>query len=607
MRYIKLHENEKVPVFKNVIYALRLVCKADKRLLISYLISYIFDDIFVRYIQSILFLKVLLSLFDRGAEFREYVRDLLLFFAIAAVTKIVSWVAAYIRQVATKNVLKVLNNMVFEKAISLDVGCYESPEFYDKYQRATLIMSAGYFDIICYDVALVVSGIVSLMLVIGTVTAISPVYLLFLLPIALVFVIEIFKSKAVYKRDLEMTGNNRTKAYIQRTVFLKDFSKDMRTSSIFSVMMKRFEKAVDDNIVILKSYGVKLFLYSIVSSLFSEFIPIIGTYAYAGYKFVKGGSMTVSGFSVVVSSISTVREATLDIAEAFDEMTQMALYFQNLKDFFDFEPSIKDGNIQASEFESLEFRNVTFRYPSAKKNTLENISFKINRGETVAVVGINGAGKSTAVKLMLRFYDVTDGEILYNGVNIKEYTLSSLRSSFATVFQDYKNFAISVYENVMCHECTDWDKQKAQTALKQAGVWKKTQSLPNGGDTVLTREFDEDGAGLSGGENQKVSTARLFASDYEIAILDEPSSALDPVAEYEMYENLIAATKGKTVIYISHRLSSAALSDRVLVIGDGKIIESGTHEELMESKGKYCEMFTLQASAYRREGGENNA
>lgn len=607
MRYIKLHENEKVPVFKNVIYALRLVCKADKRLLISYLISYIFDDVFVRYIQSILFLKVLLSLFDRGAEFREYVRDLLLFFVIAAATKIVSWVAAYIRQVATKNVLKVLNNMVFQKAISLDVGCYESPEFYDKYQRATLIMSAGYFDIICYDVALVVSGIVSLVLVIGTVTAISPVYLLFLLPIALVFVIEIYKSKAVYKRDLEMTGNNRTKAYIQRTVFLKDFSKDMRTSNIFSVMMKRFEKAVDGNIKILKSYGVKLFLYSIVSSLFSEFIPIIGTYAYAGYKFVKGGSMTVSGFSVVVSSISTVREATLDIAEAFDEMTQMALYFQNLKDFFDFEPSIKDGNIQAGEFESLEFRNVTFRYPSAKKNTLENISFKINRGETVAVVGINGAGKSTAVKLMLRFYDVTDGEILYNGVNIKDYTLSSLRSSFATVFQDYKNFAISVYENVMCHDCTDGDKQKAQTALKQAGVWKKTQSLPNGGDTVLTREFDEDGAGLSGGENQKVSTARLFASDYEIAILDEPSSALDPVAEYEMYENLIAATKGKTVIYISHRLSSAALSDRVLVIGDGKIIESGTHEELMERKGKYCEMFTLQASAYRREGGENNA
>lgn len=607
MRYIKLHENEKVPVFKNVIYALRLVCKADKRLLISYIISYIFDGVFVRYIQSILFLKVLLSLFDRGAEFREYVRDLLLFFVIAAATKIVSWVAAYIRQVATKNVLKVLNNMVFQKAISLDVGCYESPEFYDKYQRATLIMSAGYFDIICYDVALVVSGIVSLVLVIGTVTAISPVYLLFLLPIALVFVIEIYKSKAVYKRDLEMTGNNRTKAYIQRTVFLKDFSKDMRTSNIFSVMMKRFEKAVDGNIKILKSYGVKLFLYSIVSSLFSEFIPIIGTYAYAGYKFVKGGSMTVSGFSVVVSSISTVREATLDIAEAFDEMTQMALYFQNLKDFFDFEPSIKDGNIQAGEFESLEFRNVTFRYPSAKKNTLENISFKINRGETVAVVGINGAGKSTAVKLMLRFYDVTDGEILYNGENIKEYTLSSLRSSFATVFQDYKNFAISVYENVMCHDCTDGDKQKAQTALKQAGVWKKTQSLPNGGDTVLTREFDEDGAGLSGGENQKVSTARLFASDYEIAILDEPSSALDPVAEYEMYENLIAATKGKTVIYISHRLSSAALSDRVLVIGDGKIIESGTHEELMERKGKYCEMFTLQASAYRREGGENNA
>lgn len=607
MRYIKLHEAEKAPVFKNVVYALRLVCKADGRLLVSYLVSYIFDDVFVRYIQSILFLKVLLSLFDRGADFKTYVRYLILFFVIAVATKIVSWIAAYIRQASTKNVLKVLNNMVFEKAISLDVGCYESPEFYDKYQRATLIMSAGYFDIICYDVALVISGIVSLALVVGTVASINPVYLLFLLPTVLVFVIETYKSKTVYKRDLEMTGNNRVKAYIQRTVFLKEFSKDMRTSNIFSVMMTRFEAAVCANVKILKSYGLKLFLYSVVSSLFSDFIPIIGTYAYAGYLFVKGKGMTSSGFSVVVSSISTVRDAALDIAEAFDEMTQMALYFQNLKEFFEYEPSIKDGELQATEFESLEFRNVTFRYPSAERNSIENISFKINKGETVAVVGINGAGKSTLVKLMLRFYDVSEGEILYNGVNIKEYSLSSLRSAFATVFQDCKNFAISVYENVMCRECSPEDRKTAQTALERAGVLKKIQSLPKGGDTVLTREFEEDGVGLSGGENQKVAVARLFARDYEIAVLDEPSSALDPIAEYEMYENLIAATKGKTVIYISHRLSSAVLSDRVLVVENGKIIESGTHEELMSINGKYCEMFTLQASAYHGKGGERNA
>lgn len=606
MRYIRLHEDVKVPVFKNAVYALKLVWKADKRLLLSYLISNIIDNIFQHYIQNILFLKVLLSVIDSNADFSVYCRDLLWFFGIAVFVKVTTWSAAYVRQVSTKNVLKELNNMVFNKASELDVGQYENPEFYDKYQRATLVMSSGYFDIVCYDVANLISGVAVLLLVIGTVAKINPVYLLFLAPIVLVFVIETAKSKAVYKRDLEMTGNNRTKAYIQRTVFLKDFSKDMRTSNIFAVMMKRFDGAIKANVEILRSYGVKLFAYSMLSTLFSEFIPIIGTYAYAGYQFVKKTSMTVSGFSVVVSSINSVREATMIVAETFDELAQMALYFQNLRDFFECETSVKDGTKTAGKFRSLEFKNVTFRYPSAKKNSLENVSFKIEKGETVAVVGVNGAGKSTLVKLILRFYDVTDGEILYNGVNIKEYTVDSLRSSFATVFQDYKNFAISVFENVMCRECSEEDKKKAQQALETAGVWDKIKTLSKGGDTVLTREFENDGAGLSGGENQKVSTARLFASEYEIAILDEPSSALDPVAEYKMYENLIAATKDKTVIYISHRLSSAVLSDRVFVLGDGRILESGTHKELMASGGKYSEMFSLQAAAYKRgEDGEN--
>lgn len=604
---IKIHEYEKVSVFKNVVYALKLVWEADKRLLLSYLYSNIIDNVFQYYIQSILFLKVLLSVIDSGADFSVYFRDLLMFFGVTVFIKITVWASAYIRQVSTKNVLKVLNNKVFEKAAQLDVGQYEDPEFYDKYQRATTVMSSGYFDIVCWDAAAIIGGVISFLLVIGTVISINPVYLLFLAPSVIVFVIETAKSKAVYKRDLEMTTNNRTKAYVQRTVFLKDFSKDMRTSNIFSVMMKRFDGAIKSNIEILKSYGLKLFLYSVASTLCSEFIPVIGTYLFAGWQFVSRKALTASGFSVVISAVGAVKGMSWYIQEGFDDLVQMAMYFQNLRDFFEYETSIQDGVKTAEKFESLEFKNVSFRYPSAKKNSLENVSFKIEKGETVAVVGVNGAGKSTLVKLILRFYDVTEGEILYNGINIKEYNVDSLRNSFATVFQDYKNFAISVFENVMCRECSEEDKQKAQSALQMAGVWDKVKALPNGGDTVLTREFDEEGAGLSGGENQKVSTARLFASEYEMAILDEPSSALDPVAEYKMYENLIKATKDKTVVYISHRLSSAVLSDRVIVIENGSIIESGTHKELMASGGKYSEMFNLQASAYSREEGAENA
>ncbi len=601
MRWIKLHEDIKVPVFKNVIYALKLVWEADKKLFLCYLFEMIIDSILSMFVQNILFLKVLLSIIDGNADFKTYCTYLLAFFGVYFIGNVVSAFLQRTRLISAKVVLKNLNNKIFSKAITLDVACYENPEFYDKYQRATLVLSSSYYDLLCWDVAAIISGVIALACVVTTVTIISPMYLLFLLPVTLVFVIELFKSKAVYKRDLEMTTNNRIKAYIQRTMFLKDFSKDMRTSNIFLVLIKRFKLAIDANIVILKKYGVKLFIYSMVSSLFSDFIPIIGTYAYAGYQFLTTNLLTVSDFSVVLSSINSVRQATQNVADGFDELTQMALYFQNLKDFFEYEPQINDGGKDAEEFESIEFKNVTFSYPGTDKIILKNVSFKINKGETIAVVGVNGAGKSTLVKLLLRFYDANEGEILYNGINVKEYNVNSLRNAFATVFQDYKNFAVSINENIMCHECSEKEKVLAETALKQSGVWDKVASLPKGADTVLTREFEIDGAGLSGGENQKVSAARLFARDFEIAILDEPSSALDPIAEYKMYGNLIKVTENKTVIYISHRLSSAVLSDRIYVLGNGTILESGSHHELMAQNGEYSKMFTLQASSYKGE------
>ena len=593
--------NIKVSVFKNIAYALKIVWQCDKKLLIGYLINNFSGNIFALYIQNILFLKVLLSILDSDSDFDSYFSTLVTFLILSLILRGTSWFTNYVISVADKNVLKQLNNKIFNKAITLDVECYENPEFYDKYQRATNVLAWSYFDFVCSSVAGILSCIVSLALVIATVTAINPMYLIFLLPVVLVFIIETSKSKLVYKRDIEMTTNNRIKAYIQRTVFLKDFSKDMRTSNIFAVLMNRFKAAIDSNVGILRKYGWKLFIYSTVSSLFSEFIPIIGTYAYAAYQFVFTNALTVSGFSVVLSSINAVREATMNIARNFDGLVSMALYFQNLREFFEYEPKISSGDKIPGEFESLEFKNVSFRYPSAEKYSLQDVSFRIDKAETLALVGVNGAGKSTLVKLLLRFYDVTEGEILYNGINIKEYDLNQYRNIFGAVFQDYRNFAISVYENVICHECSDEEKAKAESALRRSGIWEKISTLPDGGETVLTKEFDKNGAGLSGGENQKVSAARLFAKDFQFAVLDEPSSALDPIAEYKMYENLIQVTENKTVLYISHRLSSAVLSDRIIVIGGGRVLEQGSHDELMVLGGKYSEMFTLQASSYNKE------
>ncbi len=602
MRYIDVQE-EKVPVLRNIVYAFKTVWQADKWLPLGYTLEMTLDYFFDLFIQNILFLKVLLGIIEGESSFGYYLKYLALFAVISLVTKGSDWYFAYRSHVAAKSALKSINHSIFKKAASLDVSCYENPDFYDIYQRATEVVSKGYYDLFSDSLAMIVGSLLSLVLVIVTVAAIDVYYLIFLVPVLLSVVIEFFKSKYCYRRDLEMTGNNRVKAYVQRTMFLRDYAKDMRTSNIFLVMLQRFCGAVEANVMVLKHYGFGLFLYSIVSSLFSDFLPIIGTYTFAGWQFINTDRLTVSGFSVVLSSINSVRWAMFDLSDSFANVTEMALYFENLRKFYAYEPKITDGTEEAGTFETLEFRHVSFRYPDADRNALTDVSFQLHKGETLAVVGVNGAGKSTLIKLLLRFYDPQEGEILYNGKPLTEYRLESLRNVFATVFQDYKNFAVSVYENVMCRECSDKEKLMAQTALQQSGVWNKIGMLPKGGDTVLTKEFEKDGVGLSGGENQKLSTARLFAGDFEIAVLDEPSSALDPIAEHQMYENLMMATADKTVLYISHRLSSAVFSDSILVLDAGSVSEEGTHETLMASGGEYSRMFALQASGYR-EGGE---
>ena len=604
-RWVPVHEDIKVPVFKNVVYAVRIIHKADKLMIPSVVISRVSGEIFSHFIRGILFLKMLLGIIENEGSFEYYLKILFLFIASALINEVIIIASDYVQNVSLKRVIKGLNNLIFKKAGEVDISCYEDPDFYDSYQRATQIITGSIFMAFVMDFSTLIGDVIALSMVIGVVTSIDPSYLIFLAPIVIVFAVEILKSKLLYKRDLSMTKNQRIKQYTQRTVFLKDFSKDMRTSGIFSVIIKRFNKAVEDNIYIIKNYGVKLFLYSLAASVFGEFIPIVGTYSLASYKFINDSGLAISGFSVVLSSINTVRQTTTGIADSLAELTNMAFYFQNLRDFFDYESKVVAGEKDAGEFESLEFKNVSFKYPHAKQNSINGISFKISKGETVALGGVNGAGKTTLVKLMLRFYDVTEGEILYNGINIKEYNSDSLRRRFATVFQDYKTFALSVNENVLCREVTDEDGETAEIALKSSGAWDKIKTFPDKGDTLLTKEFDENGAGLSGGEQQKIAVARMFAKNFDIAILDEPSSALDPIAEYNMYENLIKGTRDKTVIYISHRLSSAVLSDRIIVIGGGRLLESGTHSQLMENNGNYAEMFTLQASRYREEAADN--
>lgn len=245
----------------------------------------------------------------------------------------------------------------------------------------------------------------------------------------------------------------------------------------------------------------------------------------------------------------------------------------------------------------IEFRNVSFRYPGTKELVLDHVSLKIEPSEKIAVVGKNGSGKTTLVKLLCRLYEPEEGEILWNGKNIREYDLREWQKIFAIVFQDYSLLSLTLWQNVAASE--QYEVERAKEVLQLAGFGERLNKLKKGLETVVYPEYEQDGVSFSGGEEQKIAIARAIYKGGQICILDEPTAALDPVSESRVYESFDEIVKGKTAVYISHRLSSCKFSDRIFVLDNGKIAESGTHEALLSQNGLYAQLWQAQAQYYK--------
>ncbi len=596
----KKQPKQKAHILKNTAFMLRCALKSAPLSLFIIYFSYVAENVYYAVVVNVMFLETALSIIEGDGTFKEFAIRMCIIVAGKLLVDLLGYINVYTGRIKFEiKCESYINSLIFKKSQEVELGCYENPEFFDKYNRATWVIEKSGFKRIIEGSAWTLGSVVSLILLIGYLYSIDPFLLIFLICPIVVIAFRVFKNNLELEKEKDMTPYERQKDYVRRTILLKDFAKEIKTTNIFVVLEKRFRQAIDKNIQVIKKYGWKIALLECFSDYFAEIIPVTGGFIYGCYRLMVTGDIAISDFSVLVSAITTCRNKLNQLAYYFAMQQKHCLWVQNLREFLEYEPKIQGGSIMPEDFSSLEFKNVYFRYTEDSPYIIKNVSFKIEKGQTVAVVGHNGAGKTTLSKLLMRFYDVTEGEILYNGINIKEYDLLKYREKFASVFQDYRVFAMTVSENVLTEEVTDQNKEIAVKALKTAGAYEKIGRLPNKENSLLTKEFDPDGILLSGGETQKVTIARLFARDFDIAILDEPSSALDPVAESKMYDALIEGTKGKTVIYISHRLSSATRSDNILVFSNGVLSEQGTHNSLMENGGAYSEMFELQASGYK--------
>ena len=308
--------------------------------------------------------------------------------------------------------------------------------------------------------------------------------------------------------------------------------------------------------------------------------------------------ITIGDFSMCITSASELYRGMLGVVQGCQDIAKRCVYAHQFIKLLEYPVALEKGDKKVTgEKHVIEFSHVSFKYPRDQQYVLKDINLKITSGEHLSVVGLNGAGKTTFIKLLCRLYDVSEGEILIDGINIKEYSEEEYRKLFAVVFQDFQLFAFSLRDNIAL--CDTAKEDEVERVLQLSGFYEDAQKLPQGLDTMLYKSFDEKGTELSGGQQQKTAIARALYKNAPIVILDEPTAALDPVAEYDIYRSFDTLVGGKTAIYISHRLSSCKFCDRIAVFAENTIKEYGTHEELVDKKnGIYAELFAAQAQYY---------
>ena len=592
---------KKINSLKNNFYALSLVWKMCPRIIIFLALSkllYYFGWLF----YSAFFMRYVINALQNGETFSAIMIFIAITVAIFATMALYnSFVLGYIKPTSDTEVNKKLYQMLFKKSRNVELECFENSDFYDKYTLAMKNADTRIIETVDTFFGLFFGFIASIFAFIFMFQVDKFSVAFIFLPIIGNFYFRRLNSHIEYQRNKEMAPHNRRIDYINRIMYLKDYAKEIRLTNIFNLLKRQYTDAITGVADVTKKFVLKSAFFHWFYVMFTFTFIFEGLLIYGAYRTLVSETMTLAQLAVITSMMVSTTWILIGFTDSVTASFKNGLFIDYLRTFLEYEEKIPedyDGTDPGNEIESIEFRGVGFAYKDIP--VLKNLNMKFEGKKTYALVGHNGAGKSTIIKLLLRFYDPTEGEILLNGRNIKEYNLQKYRALFATAFQDNRMFSMSVADNVTLGENIPAEERDTivTEALQLSGVYEKVMSLPQGINTTLTREFDDEGAVLSGGEFQKIVVSRAFARRCPIKVFDEPSSALDPIAEYKLFDNILKACKENTLLFISHRLSSVQNADHVFLLENGEVCEEGTHRELMAKHGIYADMYEKQAENY---------
>ena len=593
-------------VLKNQIFLWKLCFKTCP----LYMIYHLYDAF--RY-QGVIFLEHVLGIryVLKCAEFHEpftkalFYIGLILFLNILQIIPdgffIYGWQFKY-----KPRLYRALKEEMFKKASEIDLYCYDDPAYYNDFVLS-VSQSEAAIDRFLELLNMAMQAI--------TVLFTTGIFYIMTDPIGIAFVFASFilrfvvskkLNKVNYENRLAVNPHMRKRDYVSRVFYLKDFAKELRLHPNAGAQLEEEFAEANDNIIkehkkvavkrvcfqFLKDYGVGDFL-------------IDGLYiTYLVYKAAVLHTVNYSDAVILFNRTGSLRGSMSRFADLGPKAHENSMFIDKIRAFLNYEPRLKnnEGDAVPEGAGELKLEHVTFKYSESGRKVLDDISLSVKPGEHIAIVGYNGAGKTTLIKLLMRLYDPTSGSISYHGRNITELCPNDYHKRIGVVFQDYQMFGANLAENVVMDDLPkdelDTHAPQITAALTDAGFAQKLARLPAGLFTQVTTEFDKKGVDFSGGESQKVAISRAFYKKADILIMDEPSSALDPIAEYELNKAMESAAKGKTVFYISHRLSTTRDADRIIMLERGRIIEEGTHTELLARNGKYAEMWNAQAGKY---------